>query len=147
MNGTVIKSREQYDEYCKILEDLLNKDEGQYEEEIELLTLLIENWDGENNSHSEIEDPVEILKALMEENGLKAKDLTEILGLSKETISKILNYHKGMSEETIRKLSQHFKLSQDIFNRPYTLVPETETTYHRVVPHKKKQNERFRKEN
>ena len=147
MFNTVIKSREKYDEYCKILEDMLIKDEEQYEEEIELLTLLIENWDGKNISHSEIKDPVEILKALMEENGLKAKDLTDILGLLKGTISKILNYHKGMSKETIRKLSQHFKLSQDIFNRPSTLVAETETTYHRVVPHKKKQNERFRKEN
>ena len=132
MFNTVIKSREKYDEYCKILEDMLIKDEEQYEEEIELLTLLIENWDGKNISHSEIEDPVEILKALMEENGLKAKDLTDILGLSKGTISKILNYHKGMSKETIRKLSQHFKLSQDIFNRPYTLVAEPESKYHKT---------------
>ncbi len=129
---TVIKSREQYDEYCRILEDLLDKDDEGLEEEAELLTLLIENWDGENNFHSEIEDPVKILKVLMEENGLKAKDLTEILGISKGTISKILNYHKGMSKETIRKLSQYFRLSQDIFNRPYTLVAEPEAKYHRT---------------
>jgi len=131
MNSTVIKSREQYDEYCRILEELLNNDDEGVEEETELLTLLIENWDRENAFHSDIDDPVKILKELMEDHGLKAKDLTDILGLSKGTISKILNYHKGMSKETIRKLSQHFKLTQDIFNRPYALVAEPEAKYHR----------------
>ena len=129
---TVIKSRDQYNEYCNILEELLEKNNEQYEEEIELLTLLIENWDRENEFSSEADDPVRILKALMEEHRLKAKDLTEILGLSKGTISKILNYHKGMSKETIRKLSQYFKLSQDIFNRPYDLVAEPEVKYQKT---------------
>lgn len=53
---------------------------------------------------------------------LKAKDVGEILDLSKGTVSKILNYHKGLSKETIRKLSAHFELSQEAFNRPYDLV-------------------------
>ena len=57
----------------------------------------------------------------MEENSLKPKDLVEILELSKGTVSKILNYHKGLSKETIRKLSQYFKISQEAFNRPYRL--------------------------
>ena len=126
---TVIKNRDQYDEYCNILERMLNENNEQNEEEIELLTLLIEYWDSENEFRPKIDDPVKILKSLMEEHRLKAKDLTEILGLSKGTISKILNYHKGMSKETIRKLSQYFKLSQDIFNRPYNLVAEPEIKY------------------
>jgi len=126
---TVIKNRDQYDEYCNILERMLNENNEQNEEEIELLTLLIEHWDSENEFRPKIDDPVKILKSLMEEHRLKAKDLTEILGLSKGTISKILNYHKGMSKETIRKLSQYFKLSQDIFNRPYSLVAEPEIKY------------------
>ena len=132
MISTVIKSREQYDEYCKILEELLSRDAGDVEDEIELLTLLIENRDSDNDFHSNIEDPVKMLKFLMGEHGLKAKDLTEILGLSKGTISKILNYHKGMSKETIRKLSQYFRLSQDVFNRPYDLVAEPEGKYRKA---------------
>ena len=60
----------------------------------------------------------------MEENKLKPKDLIEILDLSKGTISKILNYHKGLSKDTIRKLSHYFKVSQEAFNRPYKLVNE-----------------------
>jgi len=60
----------------------------------------------------------------MEEHNMKPKDLTEILGLSKGTVSKILNYRKGLSKETIRKLSDHFKVFQEAFNRPYRLVNE-----------------------
>ncbi|MFW6222696.1 MAG: helix-turn-helix domain-containing protein [Bacteroidota bacterium] len=114
---------EQYTEYCDILEDLILQDDKTTRDEIELLTLLIEKWDIEHNTFKD-SDPIEILKALMEEHDLKAKDLVKILNLSKGTISKILNYHKGLSKDTIRKLSDYFKLSQEAFNRPYKLINE-----------------------
>jgi HTH-type transcriptional regulator/antitoxin HigA len=60
----------------------------------------------------------------MEENNLKAVGLTKLLGLSKGTVSKILNYQKGLSKETIRKLSENFHVSQEAFNRPYKLKNE-----------------------
>jgi len=120
---TIIKTEEQYTNYCNILEDLLLKEDSVFEDEIELLTLLIEKWDNEHNTIDEL-NPVELIKSLMEANNLKAADLVKILGLSKGTISKILNYHKGLSKETIRKLSDHFKVSQEAFNRPYKLVNE-----------------------
>ena len=91
------------------------------QDEIELLTLLIEKWDNEHNTFNDA-DPIELLKGLMEEHHLKAKDLVEILDLSKGTISKILNYQKGLSKDTIRRLSEYFKLSQEAFNRPYKLI-------------------------
>ena len=118
---TVIKDQEQYEKYCDILESLLLQDEFEVRDEIDLLTLLIEKWDKEHNTFDDL-DPVELLKRLMEEHHLKAKDLTEILDLSKGTVSKILNYQKGLSKETIRKLSDYFKLSQEAFNRPYKLI-------------------------
>lgn len=117
---TVIKDKKQYKNYCDTLEELVLKDEGTPEDEIELLTLLIEKWDKEHGTLSD-KDPVEMLKALMTDHHLKAKDLVEIVGLSKGTISKILNHHVGLSRQTIRKLSAHFKVSQEAFNRPYTL--------------------------
>jgi len=120
---TIIKSRKQYDKYCDTLEELVCNESKDAKDEIELLTLLIEKWDAENNSLKD-SDPIKLLKSLMEENNLKSKDLVEILGLSKGTVSKILNYHKGLSKETIRKLANHFKVSQEIFNRPYRLVNE-----------------------
>ena len=120
---TIIKSRKQYDKYCNVLESLVVVDSKNVQDEIELLNLLIEKWDIENNSFSDL-NPVELIKVLMDENNLKSKDLVGILNLSKGTVSKILNYHKGLSKDTIRKLSQYFKVSQDVFNRQYRLVNE-----------------------
>lgn len=118
---TVIKTREQYFKYCRILEDIVFQEDEQLIDEIELLTLLIEKWDHDHNTFNDL-DPVELLKSLMEDHHLKAKDLADFLELSKGTVSKILNYQKGFSKGTIRKLSHHFKLAQEAFNRPYPLV-------------------------
>lgn len=120
---TVIKDQEQYEKYCDILESLVLRNEREVQDEIDLLTLLIEKWDNENNTFND-SDPIELLRRLMEDHNLKAKDLVDILDLSKGTVSKILNYHKGLSKETIRRLSDYFKLSQEAFNRPYKLINE-----------------------
>ena len=120
MKYKIIKTERQYDKYCKILEDLVFKNRKKDKDEIELLTLLIEKYDDENYPTPEL-DPIELLKSLMQEHEIKAKDLVEILNLSKGTVSKILNYQTGLSKETIRKLSERFKLNQEAFNRPYRL--------------------------
>ncbi len=125
---TKIKTEKQYDQYCSILEDLLRQENDDLQDEIDLLTLLIETWDAEHLAFQE-HDPVEVIIALMEENSLKAKNLVEILELSKGTVSKILNYRKGLSKETIRKLSKYFRVSQEAFNRPYRLVTQDHNPY------------------
>ena len=56
-------------------------------------------------------------------------NLVDILDLSKGTISKILNYPKGLSKDTIRKLSDFFKVSQEAFNRPYKLKNEVNSHF------------------
>ena len=116
----VIKSDKQYYNYCNILEGLVDQAKKVNEEEIELLTLLIEKWDDEHEIFDE-HDPVQLLKTFMLEHKLRATDLTKILNLSKGTVSKILNYQKGLSKETIRKLANHFRVRQEAFNRPYKL--------------------------
>ncbi len=122
---TVIKNEEQYDKYCKELRELLIQNKKvrntDIEDQIDLLTLLIENWDEQHNTLGDL-DPVQLLKSLMKENNLKSKDLIEILKVSKGMVSSILNYRRGLSKENIRLLSAHFKLSQEAFNRPYKLI-------------------------
>jgi len=119
----IIKNRRQYDKYCDILEELVISEKENIQDEIELLNLLVEKWDNEHNSLMDM-NPIELLKSLMTENNLKSKDLVEILDLSKGTVSKILNYQKGLSKETIRKLANYFKISQEAFNRPYRIINE-----------------------
>ncbi|RYZ23353.1 MAG: helix-turn-helix domain-containing protein [Chitinophagaceae bacterium] len=120
----VIKSKSQYNSYCKKLETLLENNQSKAtKDEIELLTLLIEKWDAEHNSFAEM-NPIELIRALLEEHNLKAKDLAEILNVSKGLVSDILNYKKGLSKEIIRTLAQRFSVSQEAFNRPYILSAE-----------------------
>lgn len=118
----VIKTEDQYQEYISYLEQLLGiiSDEA-IQEEIELLTLLIEKWDEEHNSF-ELADPIQLLHSLMAEHQLKNKDLVAILGVSKGLVSDILNYKKGLSKEIIRSLAKYFSLSQEAFNRSYKLI-------------------------
>jgi HTH-type transcriptional regulator/antitoxin HigA len=117
----IIKSKRQYNEYCKMLENLLDDEMSkQAEDEIELLTFLVEKWDEEHNTFEDV-DPVTLIKSLMKEHNLISKDLADILEVSKSLISEILNYRKGLSKEIIRGLSTHFKVSQEAFNRTYKL--------------------------
>lgn len=118
----IIKTREQYNTYCDALHQLVvdSNSSEESEDEIELLTLLIRKYDDETSAVSEIE-PVPLLISLMEDHNLKAKDLADLLEVSKGLVSDILNYKKGLSKEVIRKLSEHFKMKQEAFNRPYEL--------------------------
>ena len=116
----IIKTEAQYWEYCNRLEELVMQESNDPEEEIDLLTLLIEKWDEEHDTLGK-SDPVEALKYLMAEHQLKSNALADLLGVSKGFISEILSYKKGFSKENIRKLAKHFKVKQELFNRPYKL--------------------------
>jgi len=119
---TIIKSREQYNQYCNQLESLLeNQPSESSQDEIDLLTLLIETYDEEHNTFKEY-DPVTLLKSFMNDHQLRPQDMTNILGISKGYVSDILNYKKGLSKAVIRKLAEHFKVRQEAFNRPYKLI-------------------------
>jgi len=121
MKYTIIKNREQYFDYCNKLEALTSGNKSvTIQDEIELLTFLIEKWDEEHNIFQEV-SPIESIKYLMSEHRLKSVELADILGVSKGLVSDILHYKKGLSKDIIRKLSDHFKLSQETFNRPYKL--------------------------
>ena len=117
---TIIKNKEQYHNYCNILEELPFSNDEKYQDEIELITLLIENYDNDNSFFSKL-NPVETIKSLLNEHGLKSKNLAEILDLSQGTVSKILNYQKGLSKESIHKLAFYFKMQHEAFYRPYKL--------------------------
>jgi HTH-type transcriptional regulator / antitoxin HigA len=119
----VINSKTRYNEYCKILEELVfsGVKNREVQDEIDLLTLLIEKWDAEHNTFEEV-DPIRLLHSFMEDHKLKPKDLVELLGVGKGYVSEILHYKKGLSKDVIRKLAERFKVSQETFNRPYKLV-------------------------
>lgn len=117
----IIKDRDQYNTYCRILEELLgSKIDEAVQDEIDLLTLLIETFDAVHQTFSAL-DPIAMLRSFMTEHNLKPQQLVALLEVSKGYVSDILNYKKGLSKEVIRKLATHFKVRQEAFNRPYEL--------------------------
>lgn len=118
----IIKTDAQYNRYCDTVEALVDsgKKTKAVQDEIELLTLLIEKYDADHNNFDDA-DPIELLKSLMKDHKMKAVDLANLLDVSEGLVSDILNYKKGLSKETIRILSERFKLNQEAFNRPYEL--------------------------
>jgi len=137
----VITSKTQYREYTHKLKELVfsNYKDRNTKDEIALLTLLIEKWDAEHNTFTDLE-PIPLLHTLMDEHHMKGKDLVGLLDISKGYVSDILNYKKGLSKDVIRKLSEYFKVSQEAFNRSYKLVsPENSHLRNASVMNTKKQ--------
>ena len=117
---TLIDTREQYNDYCDQLEQLVVQDDPKLEAEIRLLTHLIETWDREHSSPKRMA-PVELLQYLMNEHSISASELARKLGRGKSLLSDILSYRKSFSKEMIRDLAAYFKVSQEGFNREYAL--------------------------
>ncbi len=119
----VIRTDQQYLKYCDILDKIVfskGKKSAEQEEEIALLTLLIETYDEEQRDYPLL-DPVEVLAVLMAEQNVKAVDLATELGVTKGYISQILNYRKTIPKDVVRKLADKFNVRQEVLNRSYRL--------------------------
>jgi HTH-type transcriptional regulator / antitoxin HigA len=79
----------------------------------DLLTLLIEDFE-EKRYALKPADPVTVLNELIEANGLKQKDLTDIFG-TPSIVSEVLSGKRKLTTEHIRKLSRRFHVSPEIF--------------------------------
>lgn len=119
----IIRTKKQYFNYCNILEKLVLANRKKDIDDIELLTLLIKKWDDENLPRMNT-DPIQLVKALMQENNIKATELANILEVNKSTVSRILNYQKGLSKKSIRVLAEYFAIAQEALNQPYKLKNE-----------------------
>ncbi len=107
-----IKSEDDYHSALKRMEEIFHAEEGSPEgDEAEILVLLIEKFEDE---HYPIEDPdpIEAIKYMMEQNGLKKKDLAEIIGY-KSRVSEILSRKRKLSLEMIRNLHEKLNISYE----------------------------------
>src|SRR5690242_4479654 len=112
---TTITSERQHEEYLAVLDKLASKERPTSEEEkyAEVLMTLIEAYEEE---HHAIPDapPVEVLRALMEANGLRQKDLAAIFG-TESIVSEVLRKKRGLNKTHIEKLSKRFGISPAVF--------------------------------
>jgi HTH-type transcriptional regulator / antitoxin HigA len=84
------------------------------EEYLETLTMLIEKYDRENLPALEVQEPVKVLKYLMEGLKMSASDLGRILG-NRTLGPAIIRGDRKISKANAIKLGNHFKLSPAIF--------------------------------
>lgn len=107
-----IKSKEQYKEYLSIIDSLIDCKEESFEEEmLELVSILVEDYE-QKNFHVEAPDPVEAIKIKMEEDGLKKKDLVAYFG-SASRVSEVLNRKRPMTLEMMRKIHRGMGISAE----------------------------------
>jgi HTH-type transcriptional regulator / antitoxin HigA len=79
----------------------------------EVLTLLIEDYERKYHPLPHV-SPHESLIALMEERGLKHKDIWPVLG-NKGTATEILNGRRSVSKAQAKRLANFFSVPVDIF--------------------------------
>jgi HTH-type transcriptional regulator / antitoxin HigA len=84
-------------------------------DELELLTLLIENYE-EAHYPIDFPDPVEAIKFRMEQQGLSPKDMIPYLG-SQSKVSEVLNHKRPLSLAMIRALSQGLDIPIEVLVR------------------------------
>ncbi|MBE9066425.1 helix-turn-helix domain-containing protein [Leptolyngbya cf. ectocarpi LEGE 11479] len=112
-----IKSEEELFAVQEVIDTLLDSGEITPEKQdyINVLGILVHEYEDE---HVFIPDlyGVELLKALIDELGLKQKDLVNVFK-TESIISAILNGQRKFTVEHIEKLSDFFKLSPSVFFR------------------------------
>ena len=82
-------------------------------EAIELLTLLIERYESERYPIPNA-DPIEVLRFLLEQNGLSQRDIAKELG-SESTVSLVLTGKRKLNRDHIARLSHRFHVSPSLF--------------------------------
>jgi HTH-type transcriptional regulator / antitoxin HigA len=113
---SVIASEAQNREYLARMSELTRQSRHTAEElaYMKLLATLIENFE-RSRYHFDDPDPVAIIRELMEANGLKQKDMLEILGGHESVVSEILNKKRSLTRNHIMRLSEKFGISPAVF--------------------------------
>ncbi len=109
MNIKPIKSEEDYTATLSQIEKLMDaRPNTPQMDELEVLTTLVEAYEAQ---HYVIDapDPIEAIKFRMEQEGLKQKDLVNIVG-SKSRVSEILNRKRKLTIEMIRNLHKQLHI-------------------------------------
>jgi HTH-type transcriptional regulator/antitoxin HigA len=86
------------------LANLLSKNSGEFDDEIEVLTTLIEQYE-EKFARVDAPDPVAAIKFRMEEKGLSARQLEPFIG-SRARVSEVLTGKRSLSIDMIRSLHE-----------------------------------------
>lgn len=113
----VIETAEENRLALRILERLMSIGDGRRSAEenalLSLLAALVDQFERKAYPTGATE-PREVLRDLMEHNGLKAAELAEIMG-GRSRVSDVLTGKRAISKEQAKRLGERFKLSPAVF--------------------------------
>ncbi len=115
----IIETEEENERALEVVERLMKKGEGNLlPEETLLFRLLVRlSEDYEEKAYPQVGNssaPRDVLAFLMEQQGLKQKDLVDIFS-SSGTISQVLNGARQISKTQAKALAERFKVSAELF--------------------------------
>jgi HTH-type transcriptional regulator/antitoxin HigA len=114
MNWKVLKTSQDYNKAGNRLREIFHATAGSpEEEELELLMLLIRDYDDKHYVLPQL-SPLEAIKYKMKERGIKAKDLEQLIG-SKGHVSSILSGRREITLKVAIKLKNYFQLPAEMF--------------------------------
>jgi HTH-type transcriptional regulator/antitoxin HigA len=110
-----IRTEEEHGRLTRELLELDEREDLSPEEEVlaEMLTLLIEDYEEKHHPLPRV-SPNESLKALMDERGLRHKDIWPVLG-NKGAATEILNGRRSISKAQAKRLADFFQVPIDLF--------------------------------
>lgn len=105
-----------YDNAVEIIRALaghkLNHDQDDY---LAIMAKLVEDYETENVPEPKPIKGIEAVKFLLEENGLTAADLGDLIGVSRSVAYRILKGGRNLTADHIKKLAARFAVSSDLF--------------------------------
>lgn len=113
----VIRTEEENEAYTQILYDLDRRSKALTSAErefAELLTLLIEDFEEKNYSLPSSAKPAGVVRFLLDQHGLKQKDLVDIFG-TPSIVSEVLSGKRDLTKDHIARLSRRFHVSPEAF--------------------------------
>lgn len=120
MKLKIIRNEEMYDEALAFVSSLMDAKPGsKQEEELELWSLLIEQYEKEYHP-IEDPDPIEAIRFRMDQLGLHRKDLEPFIG-QKSKVSEVLNRKRPLSLPMIRSLHSYLGIPAAVLVREVTL--------------------------
>ena len=112
----VIHTEEENEDYTAALYELEQNHADLSPEErdlADLLTLLIEDFE-EKRYQLPKASPIEVISFLMDQHGLKQKDLVDVFG-TPSIVSEVLSGKRDLAKDHIARLSERFHVSPELF--------------------------------
>jgi len=131
-----IRTEADYEQVLSEIAALMDRDPGSDTpegERLELLSLVVKDYEEKHYPIPAPDDPVEVILFFMEKNGMTRKDMEKYLG-NKARVSDVLGRRRSLSLSMIRRLSQGLNIPAGLLIAPVKPVSKNRLGGPRVFP-------------